>query len=217
MFRKKQREECRDRKLVESERPAVNSVRIPYPETPRSSCEWKNLLGRPSGDDRGLNYGRLPISSLRQDASHCDGCRLLQEALEHCEEILGCPDTIQDVQIVEGRGFAGFCNFSLEHKGHSYRLRSGILDRLRSFQVGNHSFVWTTRIFQKIPADPMREWIAECSDSHEDCWRPSSASLPRRVIDVGHKEAFLYETRGEIRPYATLSHCWQDSQPLKTL
>jgi hypothetical protein len=37
------------------------------------------------------------------------------------------------------------------------------------------------------------------------------------VVDVGHREAFLYESRGETGRYATLSHCWQDSQPLKTM
>jgi hypothetical protein len=37
------------------------------------------------------------------------------------------------------------------------------------------------------------------------------------VIALEQREAYLYETKGEIRPYATLSHCWQDSRPLRTM
>jgi hypothetical protein len=37
------------------------------------------------------------------------------------------------------------------------------------------------------------------------------------VIFLDRREAYLYETKGEIRPYAALSHCWQDSQPLQTM
>lgn len=60
-------------------------------------------------------------------------------------------------------------------------------------------------------------WINECFSHHEKCRRSPQTPLPRRVIDVGHREAFLFESHGAIGRYATLSHCWEDSQPLKTI
>ncbi|KAF1989419.1 HET-domain-containing protein [Aulographum hederae CBS 113979] len=41
--------------------------------------------------------------------------------------------------------------------------------------------------------------------------------LPSRVIKISNREAWLYEPRNEIGEYATLSHCWQDSQPVATV
>ncbi|KAF2419691.1 hypothetical protein EJ08DRAFT_705999 [Tothia fuscella] len=59
--------------------------------------------------------------------------------------------------------------------------------------------------------------IQNCSQLHPYCLKPQSLPLPRRVIQVGHREACLYETRGESQAYAILSHCWQNSKPLKTV
>jgi hypothetical protein len=62
-----------------------------------------------------------------------------------------------------------------------------------------------------------RQTIKECVESHIECRRGVNARLPRRVIDVGYSEACLYETRGGETPYyATLTHCWENSQPLTT-
>jgi hypothetical protein len=53
-----------------------------------------------------------------------------------------------------------------------------------------------------------------CPLLHESCKTLQKLPLPRRVIDVGHREAFLYVTKGERDEYVTLSHCWQHSQPM---
>ena len=60
------------------------------------------------------------------------------------------------------------------------------------------------------------EWIRHCSTEHEKCRFDSRAPIPNRVIDVGTGEPHLHESKGEIVPYAALSHCWQDSKPLTT-
>jgi hypothetical protein len=68
----------------------------------------------------------------------------------------------------------------------------------------------------RFPVKTVKSWFENCSKSHRTCVRQFPGRLPRRVIDVGHTEAFLYETKGEIAPYITLSHCWAYSKPLKT-
>lgn len=61
-----------------------------------------------------------------------------------------------------------------------------------------------------------QDWIAQCSTKHQRCQRRTLPRLPRRVIDVGHREAVLVETSGEEGSYIALSHCWGDSKPLTT-
>lgn len=65
-------------------------------------------------------------------------------------------------------------------------------------------------------ANCAQKWATTCAKHHKLCQRPNATPLPRRVIDVGHKEAFLIETRGQTGRYATLSHFWNYSRPLKT-
>ena len=64
-----------------------------------------------------------------------------------------------------------------------------------------------------------RRWLEECLQAHEDCLKPSHTELPSRILDL---EAFsdtahvrLTEGAPRIGQYATLSHCWGNSQPLK--
>ncbi|KAF4612546.1 hypothetical protein G7Y89_g15586 [Cudoniella acicularis] len=81
--------------------------------------------------------------------------------------------------------------------------------------VGNPS---SPAAFQKI-----RKWIANC-ETHSQC-SPAQpyGGLPQRVLDVGagldSNQVHLYEGKGEIHPYITLSHCWGTSEigPPKTL
>jgi hypothetical protein len=60
------------------------------------------------------------------------------------------------------------------------------------------------------------DWMDICSKTHPQCGISQPAPLPYRVVFLDRREAYLYESKGEIRPYAALSHCWQDSQPLRT-
>ena len=66
----------------------------------------------------------------------------------------------------------------------------------------------------KFPVEAAKEWIENCTDLHKRCQRTHAAPLPSRVVDVGHNEACIYETKGELQPYAALSHSWFDSKPL---
>jgi hypothetical protein len=49
------------------------------------------------------------------------------------------------------------------------------------------------------------------------CRRSLGSPLPRRVIDVESREACLRETTGLREGYITLSHCWKNSLPFKTI
>ena len=76
-----------------------------------------------------------------------------------------------------------------------------------------------------------QKWIRECIDTHRGCsvacggggGYESGASLsqmPTRVIDVGlshGEEPRLVECKTGTAEYVTLSHCWGNVQPLRTL
>lgn len=65
-----------------------------------------------------------------------------------------------------------------------------------------------------------REWLAECSKSHETCEAVRGRGiLPKRVLDLAtsDEDVKLYVTNGETVPYATLSYCWGSARSLKTL
>jgi heterokaryon incompatibility protein (HET) len=67
-----------------------------------------------------------------------------------------------------------------------------------------------------FPADSTIKWINHCVENHTNCRRPERVPLPRRVVDVGYRDAYLLESSGQYHDYAALSHCWKDSVPLKT-
>lgn len=51
-------------------------------------------------------------------------------------------------------------------------------------------------------------WLRECDHGHELC-KGAKSSLPTRVVLIQDpKNIKLYETRGEVKPYVCLSHCW---------
>ncbi|KAK3342020.1 heterokaryon incompatibility protein-domain-containing protein [Lasiosphaeria hispida] len=67
-----------------------------------------------------------------------------------------------------------------------------------------------------------RGWIHDCLNNHEECTKTTDSLLPSRVLDLGSADGLnlrlLVNERGEHRgSYATLSHCWGTSQPLKLL
>ncbi|KAN0089937.1 HET domain containing protein [Hyaloscypha variabilis] len=62
-------------------------------------------------------------------------------------------------------------------------------------------------------------WIDECVQTHEDCSQPRHTRLPSRVLDLRPPkdtlDLRLLASDGRHGRYATLSHCWGTSQPLK--
>jgi len=68
-------------------------------------------------------------------------------------------------------------------------------------------------------SEPISTWLQKCNKEHQ-CWN-GKASLPSRVLDVSISDGAddiirLYESRGEMVPYACLSYCWGHALPLKT-
>ena len=65
-------------------------------------------------------------------------------------------------------------------------------------------------------AQRVSSWLRECNHSHELC-RGANSSLPTRVVLIQDPENIkLYETRGEVKPYICLSHCWGKGTIRKT-
>ncbi|GAB1314602.1 hypothetical protein MFIFM68171_04812 [Madurella fahalii] len=67
----------------------------------------------------------------------------------------------------------------------------------------------------------IRSWIDACT-GHTICQQTRLDSpLPKRVLDISRTDdvVTLYEAnmKGEKAPYATLSYCWGDGLPLRTL
>jgi Heterokaryon incompatibility protein (HET) len=67
------------------------------------------------------------------------------------------------------------------------------------------------------------DWLRDCLENHAQCqWsRESETELPTRILDVGSLEeedpqVKLYETKAETGLYVALSHCWGESQMIKT-
>jgi len=65
-------------------------------------------------------------------------------------------------------------------------------------------------------------WINDCLAGHEACAPQSLATRrpPTRVIDVGPTDGstdpFLHISGNDVQEWVTLSHCWGQSQPIKT-
>ncbi|KAI2776567.1 HET-domain-containing protein [Daldinia loculata] len=64
-----------------------------------------------------------------------------------------------------------------------------------------------------------KRWLHSCKTSHEECALASEPYVPSRLLDVTSRNPKLL-LRCEIpndSPFVALSHCWGDSQPLKTV
>ena len=67
-----------------------------------------------------------------------------------------------------------------------------------------------------------KEWLEECLESHPQCSKPRNAPLPLRLLDLQNprsasSDLCLAVNAKEKGTYATLSHCWGNSQPLRLL
>jgi hypothetical protein len=89
---------------------------------------------------------------------------------------------------------------------------------------------WTALISGRMISQPasakcletIKNWIATCDSSHQECSLPTITPLPRRVLDVrstGHEQNVCLKESGpgETGRYMALSHCWGQEQPLRTL
>jgi len=64
-----------------------------------------------------------------------------------------------------------------------------------------------------------KRWLNDCVGSHNICTKSLNPQLPSRILDLGLSGAtddlrLLVDAKSCGR-YATLSHCWGRSQPLK--
>ncbi|KAG0651584.1 hypothetical protein D0Z07_1717 [Hyphodiscus hymeniophilus] len=64
-------------------------------------------------------------------------------------------------------------------------------------------------------------WLQACLQHHSDCMKKDGyQQLPARVIDVGRPDGsgipFLCNTNGGFGQWVALSHCWGQTDPLKT-
>jgi hypothetical protein len=66
-------------------------------------------------------------------------------------------------------------------------------------------------------------WLQSCLESHKDCQNKPPAKMPSRILDLrsplcgSNLDLRLIANPTNREPYATLSHCWGNSQPLKLL
>ena len=81
------------------------------------------------------------------------------------------------------------------------------------------------RYIQSDPASEesialIKEWIRDCDTRHALCKRPSSTTLPSRVIDVGSStqdsEPRLVISEGRSDEYVALTHVWGGLVPVRT-
>lgn len=145
-------------------------------------------------------------AALLNNSTRCDGCALLLQVITQSQVRLPANEVINAI------GFYRRNENCMYTQCYFYSDTAG-LNRL-AFQLD-----FGTRLKSKasrFSPNTVKEWMQYCSTQHPLCQRRIPAALPRRVVDVGNKEAFLYEPRGgEIYPYAALSHCWFFSKPLK--
>lgn len=65
----------------------------------------------------------------------------------------------------------------------------------------------------------LQQWIAPCNNEHTSCFTASNrtASLPKRVLEIGSNHIYLREHLLVEAKYACLSHCWGSEGPLLKL
>ncbi|CAG8955170.1 hypothetical protein HYFRA_00007186 [Hymenoscyphus fraxineus] len=65
-----------------------------------------------------------------------------------------------------------------------------------------------------------KSWLNECAEKHESCSAAINTPLPSRILDLAapgetRHVRLKVDNAGVFERYATLSHCWGESQPLK--
>ena len=68
----------------------------------------------------------------------------------------------------------------------------------------------------------IQQWFQDCESNHGNQCMPSVKEMPKRLIEVGEagrapKLILGVEASNQSRRYTTLSHCWGDELPIRTL
>ncbi|KAK7179144.1 hypothetical protein DPSP01_012204 [Paraphaeosphaeria sporulosa] len=131
-------------------------------------------------------------------------------------------------------------------RGSRQRVNIEILEK-GTIEIGLDQEAWRSEVVSIYTTKPSRSWptlgvarriplnsgsddtfdfarrcIQDCltNTKHKACSLPrkSSASTPKRLLDVGRATApiRLIDTQGKALEYAALSHCWGTGSPLKT-
>lgn len=90
-------------------------------------------------------------------------------------------------------------------------------------EIDNRSLPVSTRrrtdsLREMTFSEPILTWLSKCDIEHQ-CG--GETTLPSRILDVRMTDKCggmicLYESNGEIAPYACLSYCWGNASPLRT-
>ncbi|KAK8879905.1 heterokaryon incompatibility protein-domain-containing protein [Apiospora arundinis] len=199
-------------------------------------CKTRSIKGQPTfSTSPGYKKLNLPSSVLRaaKQDSLCPVCKIVWRVLEHCAgRSEGAPiDLISALTLhVQARG---------DRLWHDVYVR---VDDIAYFQEYRGSFavyingpdIYDTKLaeYRPIPAgspdevlDIAAKLVSECRNHHPACGRveqPEKLQFPLRLIDVSCDPPRLREFQpGEqeekLHPYIALSHCWGNSQPLRTL
>lgn len=80
--------------------------------------------------------------------------------------------------------------------------------------------VTPTKIDDSDSFDLAYRWFTSCLDKHATCRNHQSNFRPTRLLEIGSEEAarvIITQRQQTSSPYATLSHCWGKTIPLKLL
>ncbi|KAG8530731.1 uncharacterized protein KY384_004088 [Bacidia gigantensis] len=80
--------------------------------------------------------------------------------------------------------------------------------------------VHSTRSDSQDCFDFIEKQLEGCTKSHKKCSTLLQTLLPKRVLNIGQNDSDpirLQDLEGCLGSYATLSHCWGQFQPIKTL
>jgi Heterokaryon incompatibility protein (HET) len=187
-------------------------------KTPEKKFEWCGLC---FGDSKGIYQDH---SSLSANVSDCYCCGMLHEAIEKCATELRKTRKHSNIEcqtyaIIRPSSTQRFTLCKLVFvSGVAYDLIIGCLSRNPAH---TQLFGRSTRISPSKIKDPnelneaAKKWISTCIENHSACKRRQSPALPDRVICIDSEDPVLYISKNTEAPYATLSHCWEHSQPLK--
>ncbi|RDL36138.1 uncharacterized protein BP5553_06750 [Venustampulla echinocandica] len=143
-----------------------------------------------------------------------------------------CIDSLLDVQSASEH----ICQFTVRKHGGGYLFPQFNIWNIRSesqvtgidlYRVAAESCPWEfLRMKPHLPgstaSDESYSWayqqMERCLSEHPGCGPGLGATLPTRVLDLGHHKAKvkLLETQGKSGQYATLSHSWGDPAHMTT-
>jgi hypothetical protein len=179
-----------------------------------ASSAHKGLRDQPNCDLCGpvaiQTAGNLyTFNALLESASSCYGCSMYSSSIMRTASLLKTRERdlvyFRYPTVHEKRGL-------VEVLDASHDTQFAVLYKFSINESNTSPFCFTPDSFRRS----FGTWIDQCSKTHGLCQPIIKGRLPKRVIDVGHREAHLYETAGEFGDYVALSHAWSYSQPLKT-